>query len=46
LENQDQLLEVKDRLDFYKHNSTFDGQITQVEDPWGNLISIKLNSLN
>jgi len=44
LENRDQILEVKDRLDFFKHNSTFDGQATQVEDPWGNLISIKSNS--
>jgi catechol 2,3-dioxygenase len=44
LENQDQILEVKDRLDFFKHYSTFDGQATQVEDPWGNLISIKSNS--
>ena len=44
LENQDQIQEVKDRLDFFKHNSTFDGQATQVEDPWGNLISIKSNS--
>lgn len=41
LENQDQILEVKDRLDFYKLGSNFDGQITKVEDPWGNLISIK-----
>ena len=41
LENKDQILEVKDRLDFYKLNSNFDGDSTKVEDPWGNLISIK-----
>ncbi len=41
LENKDQILEVKDRLDFYKLNSNFEGDSTKVEDPWGNLISIK-----
>ena len=46
LENKDQILEVKDRLDFYNLNSNFDGQSTKVEDPWGNLISIKSKSLN
>ena len=46
LENKDQILEVKDRLDFFNLNSNFDGQSTKVEDPWGNLISIKSKSLN
>ena len=40
LENQDQVLETKERLDFHKLDSQFDSGTAKVEDPWGNVISI------
>jgi len=44
LENQDQVLETKERLDYYQLNSTFDSGVTRVEDPWGNTISLQVKS--
>ena len=44
LENQDQVLETKERLDYYQLNSTFDSGVTRVEDPWGNTISLQAKS--
>lgn len=41
LENQDQVLETKDRLRFHKLDSQFDAGVAKVLDPWGNQISIK-----
>ena len=41
LESQDQVLEAKERLDFYKLNSVFESGMTKVEDPWGNIISLQ-----
>ena len=41
LESQDQVLEARERLDFYKLNSVFEAGMTKVEDPWGNLISLQ-----
>jgi len=48
LESQDQVLEAKERLDFYKLNSVFESGMTKVEDPWGNIISLqsKTTALN
>lgn len=40
LEDQDQVLETKERLDFHKLDSQFDSGTAKVEDPWGNVISI------
>lgn len=40
LENQDQVLETKERLDFNRLDSQFDSGTAKVEDPWGNVISI------
>lgn len=40
LENQDQVLETKERLDFHRLDSQFDSGTAKVEDPWGNVISI------
>jgi catechol 2,3-dioxygenase len=45
LENQDQVLETKDRLDYYHLNSTFDSGVTRVEDPWGNTISLQAKTM-
>ena len=44
LENQDQVLETKERLDYYQLNSTFDSGVTRVEDPWGNTISLQVKT--
>jgi catechol 2,3-dioxygenase len=41
LENQDQVLETKDRLRFHNLDSEFDAGVAKVLDPWGNQISIK-----
>jgi len=41
LESQDQVLEARERLDFYKLNSVFEAGMTKVEDPWGNIISLQ-----
>ena len=40
LEDQDQVLETKERLDFNRLDSQFDSGTAKVEDPWGNVISI------
>jgi catechol 2,3-dioxygenase len=40
LENQDQVQETKERLDYYEQNSIFESGVTKVEDPWGNTISL------
>ena len=40
LDSQDQVLETKDRLDFYKLDTSIDANIAKVEDPWGNIISL------
>ena len=45
LENQDQVLETKERLDYYQLNSTFDSGVTRVEDPWGNTISLQAKTM-
>ena len=41
LDSQDQVLETKDRLDFYKLDTSIDANIAKVEDPWGNIISLQ-----
>ena len=41
LNSQDQVLETKDRLDFYKLDTSLDSNIAKVEDPWGNIISLQ-----
>ena len=41
LEKKDQLEETKDRLDFHQQKSILDGDLLKVEDPWGNLITLK-----
>lgn len=41
LDSQDQVLETKDRLDFYKLDTSLDSNIAKVEDPWGNIISLQ-----
>jgi catechol 2,3-dioxygenase len=41
LDSQDQVLETKDRLDFYKLDTSLDSNIAIVEDPWGNIISLQ-----
>lgn len=41
LQNQDQVLETQDRLNFHKLDSTFESGVAKVLDPWGNQISIK-----
>jgi len=41
LDSQDQVLETKDRLDFYKLDTSLDANIAKVEDPWGNIISLQ-----
>lgn len=41
LQNQEQVLETQDRLNFHKLDSTFESGIAKVLDPWGNQISIK-----
>ena len=41
LESQDQVLEARERLDFYKLNSVFEAGMTKVEDPWGNIIALQ-----
>ena len=40
LENQDQVIETQERLDFHRLDSQFDSGTAKVEDPWGNVISI------
>lgn len=40
LENEDQVAEVRDRLNFYEQVTKFDGSALRVEDPWGNLITL------
>ena len=40
LDSQDQVLETKDRLDFYKLDTSIDANSAKVEDPWGNIISL------
>jgi catechol 2,3-dioxygenase len=41
LDNQDQVLETKERLNFYGLESNLDSGIARVEDPWGNVISLQ-----
>lgn len=41
LENQDQVNEIKERLDFYNLKPIFESGSTKIEDPWGNQITIK-----
>ena len=41
LEKKDQLEETKDRLDFHQQKSILDGDLLKVEDPWGNLITLR-----
>ena len=41
LDSQDQVLETKDRLDFYKLDTSLDANIAKVEDPWGNIIFLQ-----
>ena len=40
LDNKDQVLETKERLDYYKLDTSLDSDIAKVEDPWGNVISL------
>ncbi len=40
LENQDQVQETKERLNYHQLNSTYESGVTKVEDPWGNTISL------
>jgi catechol 2,3-dioxygenase len=40
LENQDQVQETNERLNYYQLNSTYESGVTKVEDPWGNTISL------
>ena len=40
LDSQDQVLETKERLDFYKLDTSFDEMLAKVQDPWGNTISL------
>ena len=41
LDSQDQVLETKERLNFYGLESNLDSVIARVEDPWGNVISLQ-----
>lgn len=41
LEKKDQLEETKDRLDFHQQKTILDDGLLKVEDPWGNLITLK-----
>ena len=41
LDSEDQVLETKDRLDFYKLDTSLDANVAKVEDPWGNVISLQ-----
>ena len=41
LEKKDQLEETKDRLDFHQQKTILEGDSLKVEDPWGNLITLK-----
>lgn len=41
LEKKDQLEETKDRLDFHQQKTIMDDGLLKVEDPWGNLITLK-----
>jgi len=41
LDSQDQVLETKDRLDFYKLDTSLDSNVAKVEDPWGNIIFLQ-----
>ena len=41
LDSQDQVLETKERLNFYGLESNLDSGIARVEDPWGNVISLQ-----
>lgn len=41
LDNQDQVMETRDRLSFYQIESNLDNNSAQVSDPWGNQILIK-----
>jgi catechol 2,3-dioxygenase len=41
LDSQDQVLETKERLNFYGLESSLDSGIARVEDPWGNVISLQ-----
>lgn len=40
LDGKDQVLETKERLDFYKLDTSFDESRAKVEDPWGNTITL------
>jgi catechol 2,3-dioxygenase len=41
LESHDQVVETKERLDFYKLDTSLDANVAKVEDPWGNIISLQ-----
>lgn len=41
LDQRDHIEEAKDRLDFYQQKVVVDGNSLRVEDPWGNLITLK-----
>jgi len=41
LDSQDQVLETKERLNFYGLESSLDSGIARAEDPWGNVISLQ-----
>ena len=41
LEKKDQLEETKDRLDFHQQKTILEGDSLKVEDPWGNLITLR-----
>lgn len=41
LDSEDQVIETKDRLDFYKLDTSLDANVAKVEDPWGNVISLQ-----
>lgn len=41
LEKKDQLEETKDRLDFHQQKTILDVGLLKVEDPWGNLITLR-----
>lgn len=41
LDHKDQVQETKERLDYYKLDTSLDADVAKVEDPWGNIISLK-----
>jgi catechol 2,3-dioxygenase len=43
LESSDELEATRDRLAFYRQDLKVDSHKVQVEDPWGNLISLEVN---